>query len=294
MNDHKQINQDQREEMKNEIFHKTENIEEEISQLKTELKGYKKAIRQLDRAGRGWFRFWMIPLVILLLIGGFVGFIFISQFIKYYNFAKEGIPLNILTQSSSQLTQTPGIAGSPSSTSLIAAAKLATTDDPKKGPDNAKITLVEFSDFQCPFCKESYLVIKQLLARYPDDIRFIYRDFPVDSIHSFARKAAEAGECAHEQDKFWEYHDKLFENQESLNNEDSQIFYKIAKDVGLDEKLFTTCFGFGKYKSEVEEDYQAGVSAGLRGTPTWFFNGQKVQGALSLETFEKIIQELLK
>ena len=294
MNDNKQTNENQREEMKDEIYHKEQEIEEEISQLKTELKGYKKAIHQMDRAGRGWFRFWMIPLAILLLIGGFVGFLFISQFVKYYNFAKEGIPLNILTQSSNQLTETPGVAGSSSSTSLIAAAKLATSDDPKKGPDNAKITLVEFSDFQCQFSKESYLVIEKLLQRYPDDIKFIYRDFPVDSIHSFARKAAEAGACAHEQDKFWEYHDKIFENQEALNNEDGQIFYKIAKDAGLDEKLFTTCFGFGKYKQEVEEDFQAGVSAGLRGTPTWFFNGQKVEGSLSLETFEKIIQELLK
>ena len=294
MNDNKQVNENQREEMKDEIYHKTEDIKEEILELKTELKGYKKAIRQMDREERGWFRFWMIPLAILLLIGGFVGFLFISQFVKYYNFAKEGIPLNILTQSSNQLTETPGVAGSSSSTSLIAAAKLATADDPKKGPDNAKITLVEFSDFQCPFSKESYLVIEKLLQRYPDDIRFIYRDFPVDSIHSFARKAAEAGECANEQGKFWEYHDKLFENQEALNDEDGQIFYKIAKDAGLDEKLFTTCFGFGKYKQEVEEDYQAGVSAGLRGTPTWFFNGQKVEGSLSLETFEKIIQELLK
>ena len=294
MNDDNQVNENQREEIKDEIFRKEQDIEEEISQLKTELKGYKKAIHQMDRAGRGWFRFWMIPLAILLLIGGFVGFLFISQFVKYYNFAKEGIPLNILTQSSNQLTETPGVAGSSSSTSLIAAAKLATADDPAKGKDDAKITLIEFSDFQCPFCKESYTVIKQLLARYPDDIKLIYRDFPVDSIHSFARKAAEAGECANEQGKFWEYHDKIFENQEALNNEDGQIFYKIAKDVGLDEKLFTTCFGFGKYKQEVEEDYQAGVSAGLRGTPTWFFNGQKVEGSLSLETFEKIIQELLK
>lgn len=294
MNDNKQVNENQREEMKDEIYHKEQEIEEEISQLKTELKGYKKAIHQLDREGRGWFRFWMIPLGIILIGGGIFGFIFVSQFIKYYNFAKEGIPLDILTQSSNQLTATPGVAGSSSSSSLITAAKLATKDDPSLGKEGAKITLVEFSDFQCPFSKESAAVVKQLLARYPDDIRLIYRDFPVDSIHSFARKAAEAGACAHEQEKFWEYHDKLFENQEALDNEDGQIFYKIAKDAGLDEKLFTTCFGFGKYKSEVEEDYQAGVSSGLRGTPTWFFNGQKVQGALSLETFEKIVQEFLK
>ena len=294
MNDDKQVNENQREAIKDEIYHKEQEIEEEISQLKTELKGYKKAIHQMDREGRGWFRFWMIPLGIILVGGGIFGFIFISQFIKYYNFAKEGIPLEILSQSSGQFTQTPGINPSSSSSSLITAAKLATADDPAKGPATAKITLVEFSDFQCPYSEESAAVVKQLLQRYPDDIKLIYRDFPVDSIHSLARKAAEAGECANEQDKFWEYHDKLFENQESLNNEDSQIFYKIAKDVGLDEKLFTTCFGFGKYKSEVEEDYQAGVSAGVRGTPTWFFNGQKVQGALSLETFEKIVQELLK
>ena len=215
--------------MKDEIFRKEQEIEEEISHLKTELKGYKKAIHQLDREGRGQFRFWMIPLGMILVVGGIFGFIFISQFIKYYNFAKEGVPLNLITQSSSQLTATPGIAGSSSSSSLITAAKLATADDPAIGPADAKITLIEFSDFQCPFCKESYTVIKQLLARYPDDIKFIYRDFPVDSIHSFARKAAEAGECAHEQGKFWEYHDKIFEDQESLNNEDGQIFIKSPK-----------------------------------------------------------------
>src|SRR3989338_6966644 len=144
MNDNKQVNENQREEMKDEIYHKTEDIKEEILELKTELKGYKKAIRQMDREERGWFRFLMIPLGIILVGGGILGFLFISQFIKYYNFAKEGVPLSLLSQSSNQLTQTPGIAGSSSSTALITAAKLATADDPAKGPDDAKITLIEF------------------------------------------------------------------------------------------------------------------------------------------------------
>src|SRR3989344_2117728 len=233
----------------------------------------------------------MIPVGFIVLVIGVFVFLFIQQVNKNIQLVKEGVtPEFLASLSSSDLTQTPGV--SSSSSSLITSAKVATTDDPSTGPAAAEITLVEFSDFQCPFCKESYPVVKQLLAKYPDSIRFIYRDFPVDSIHSFARKAAEAGECAQDQDKFWEYHDKVFENQDALNNEDGQIFYTIAKSVGLDVATFTACFGFGKHKAEVEEDYQAGVTAGVRGTPTWFFNGQKVEGSLPLETFEKIIQEM--
>lgn len=279
-------NDDEREEVKDEIFHKAEAVEEEIEVLKGELKGYKKALHQLDQpTGKKFhFRFWMIPVGFILLVIT----VFVVQFIQQVNqniqLVKEGVtPEFLATLSSTSLTQTPGVSSSASGT-----ANVTTSDDPSIGPAAAAITLVEFGDFQCPFCKEAFPIVKQVLAQYPETIRFMYRDFPVDSLHPIARKAAEAAECAHDQGKFFEYHDQLFANQENPD------FYTIAKAVGLDESVFAACFGFGKHKAEVEEDYQAGLAAGVRGTPTWFFNGLKVEGSLPFTTFVKIIQELTK
>ncbi len=274
------------EDVKDEIFHKAEAVEEEIEVLKGELKGYKKALHQLDRSGKKGFhfRFWMLPVGFILLAVALFVVQFIQQVNKNIQLVKEGVtPEFLATLSSTDITQTPGVSSAASGT-----ANVTTSDDPSVGPANAKITIVEFGDFQCPFCKEAFPIVKQVLAQYPETIRFIYRDFPVESLHPLAHKAAEAAECAHDQGKFSEYHDRLFENQENPD------FYAIAKSVGLDESVFAACFGFGKHKTEVEEDYQAGLAAGVRGTPTWFFNGLKVEGSLPLTTFVKIIQELTK
>ncbi|MBI4176699.1 MAG: DsbA family protein, partial [Candidatus Aenigmarchaeota archaeon] len=173
------------------------------------------------------------------------------------------------------------------------AIAVSADDDPAAGPADAKVTLIEFSDFQCPFCGRFYeQTLSQIKSNYVDTgkIRFVYRDFPLDSIHPQAKPAALAAECADEQGKFWEYHNKLFENQGSL----SDSYYKqLAADLGLDTGQFNTCVDSGKYASEVDKDFQDGAAAGVSGTPTVFVNGQKIVGAQPYGVFEAAIEQAL-
>jgi protein-disulfide isomerase len=162
---------------------------------------------------------------------------------------------------------------------------------PSLGPPDAPLTIVEFSDFQCPFCRESYPVIRSLVAEYGDRVRFVYRHFPVPSLHPDAVAAAEASMCAEEQGKFWAYHDRLFQNQAAL---DGQSLARYAVQTGLDAERFNGCVAARRYRAFVEQDMADGRTLGVRGTPTWFLNGEKAEGAIPEEIFRKVIEELLK
>jgi protein-disulfide isomerase len=159
------------------------------------------------------------------------------------------------------------------------------------GNNRAPVTLVEYSDFQCPFCKRHYPVLKQVLANYKNKVRIIYKHFPLSNIHPLAQKAAEASECASEQGKFWEMHDKIFENQESLSLD---ALKQWAKDLKLDSNKFNSCLDSGTYAQKVQQDYQEGVTKGVQGTPATFVNGQLISGAVPYENFSSIIDQLLK
>ncbi|MBI4176604.1 MAG: DsbA family protein [Candidatus Aenigmarchaeota archaeon] len=166
-------------------------------------------------------------------------------------------------------------------------------DDPALGPANAKVTVIEFSDFQCPFCKRFFdQTLGQIKSDYVETgkIRFAYRDFPLDSIHPNARPAAMAAECANEQGKFWEFHDKIFQNQQSMSTES---YKQWAAELGLDAGQFNSCVDSNKYAQEVEKDFQDGVAAGVSGTPTVFVNGQKIVGAQPFEAFQAAIEQAL-
>ena len=164
-------------------------------------------------------------------------------------------------------------------------------DDPARGAQNAPLTFIEFSDFQCPYSKRYFdEILPMILSNYGDRIRYVYRDFPLSSIHPKAQKAAEAAQCAFEQGKFWEYHDMLFNNQEKLELADLKAY---AVSLGLDEGTFNLCLESGKYAPEVQKDIQDGQSYGVQGTPTFFINGRKVIGALPYATFKAIIDEEL-
>ncbi|MBU1037039.1 DsbA family protein [Patescibacteria group bacterium] len=166
-----------------------------------------------------------------------------------------------------------------------------TEDDPSWGEKTAPVQIVEFSDFECPFCRESFFVIREALFKYQDKIFFVYRDFPNFEDHPHAQKAAQAANCANEQGKFWPLHDKLFINQESL---DDEFIKRYAKEVGIDQVKFNACFSSGKYIEEMKQDYEDGVTLGVIGTPTFFINGYKIAGAIPRETFFQIIELALK
>lgn len=158
-----------------------------------------------------------------------------------------------------------------------------------RGNPDAPITIVEFSDLQCPFCTRFHETMKQVVANYPDDVRWVYKHFPLDSIHPIARPAAEASECAAEQGKFWEYADEIFANQAQLSQ---NYLTTAAQNIGLNMGDFENCVDSGKYKTAVNDDYQYGVELGVRGTPGNFVNGQSVPGAVPYEQIQSIIESL--
>lgn len=176
----------------------------------------------------------------------------------------------------------------------LARIEASIDDDPLKGSKNAPVTIIEFSDFQCPYCGRFYSqTLPQIEEKYikTGKVNFVYRDFPL-SFHQYAQKAAEAAECADEQGKFWEYHNKVFENQQSLNIANLK---KWALDLNLDESKFNNCLDSGRYEEEVKKDFQDGSTAGVTGTPAFFVNGILVEGAHPFESFKQIIEaELAK
>jgi len=161
-----------------------------------------------------------------------------------------------------------------------------------RGPKDAPVTIIEFSDFQCPFCKNATTTIKQVLDKYPGKVRLVFRDYPLVSIHPLAPKAHEAARCAADQGKFWEYHDVLFERSPRLTPQDLKQY---AQDLKLDGAAFGQCLDSGKYVAEVDKDTQEGMGLGLTGTPSFFINGKQLVGAQPLTAFQKIIDaELAK
>ncbi len=174
------------------------------------------------------------------------------------------------------------------------AARIAasTDDDEVLGNKNAPVTIIEFSDFQCPYCAKFYLeTFPEIYENYikTGKARFVYRDFPL-SFHPNAQKAAEAAECAGNQDKFWEMSDKIFKNQKALDNDNLKVY---AKEIGLNEDAFGKCLDKGEAANEVKKDFEEGAKYGVQGTPAFFINGISVSGAQPYSVFEKIIEEEL-
>lgn len=162
-------------------------------------------------------------------------------------------------------------------------------DDPFIGDPDAPITIIEFSDFECPFCTRFHQdTFGRLMDTYGDQIRFIYRDFPLVSIHQEAFPAAEAANCAGEQDMYWEYHDKLFDGGPQALGEEA--YYQYAEEIGLDVEAFGECVTTRRYQDEVQADYDYAVNLGVRSTPTFFVNGIAVVGAQPFEAFQQIIE----
>ncbi len=162
---------------------------------------------------------------------------------------------------------------------------------PGIGPEDAPIVIVEFSDFQCPFCKRFQdETAEQLLAAYPGKIRFVYRHLPLTSIHPEAFPSAEASMCANEQDAFWDYHDKIFENQDKLGRE---LYMRIASDLKLDTATFEGCLNAGKYKDLIQQDSDFALNLGVQSTPTFFINGLALVGAQPLSAFTQLIDKEL-
>jgi len=158
------------------------------------------------------------------------------------------------------------------------------------GPDDAPITIIEFSDYQCPFCRRWHdEVYEQLLAAYPGKIKFVYRNLPLTSIHSDAQSAAEAAMCAGEQNAYWQFHDKLL-SSEILG---TGAYTQYAQDLNLDMLAFDACVTTQKYKDAIQADSDFALNLGVRSTPTFFINGLAIVGAQPLDVFKQVIDKEL-
>jgi protein-disulfide isomerase len=162
---------------------------------------------------------------------------------------------------------------------------------PARGPANARVTIVEFSDFQCPFCGRLEPILVQTLAKYPTQVRLVYRNYPLTTLHPDAQRAAEAAECAKSQGKFWEMHDLMFAEQSSLSVD---ALRDKARRLGLDTIVFGECLDSGKSREAIAADVHAGDQLGIVGTPASFINGRFVNGVVSENDLKALIDDELR
>lgn len=233
-----------------------------------------------------WKRPWGIALIIIGGLAVIALVVFGAMVLAFYRRIMNGEDLSYLARQG-QFTQSAALAKQTSGDVDGAIAKVATDDDPAVGNADAPITVVEFLDFECPFSAQAFPFIREAATKNPEKIRLIIRDLPLDDVHPNARLAAEAAACANEQKRFWSYHDKLFQNQQTLDKEHLILF---AEQTGLDKDAFTQCLDGGRFRAEVQEDFQAGVAAGAVGTPTFYINGRKFQGIIPEEVWAQLVQ----
>ncbi len=174
---------------------------------------------------------------------------------------------------------------------LLSAPRIDVAYDPARvrGNPKAPVMIVEFSDYQCPYCHQVEPTVTQVLAKYGDKVSLSYRDFPLTQIHSQAEISAEASRCALEQGKFWEYHDQLF----TASKLDKGALLEYARNLNLDDKQFGSCLTGEKYKAEIDKDLQEGKKAGVSGTPGFFINGVALSGAQGQDAFARVIDDEL-
>jgi len=176
---------------------------------------------------------------------------------------------------------------------LLPLPRIAVAADTQRvrGPAGAPVRIIEFSDFQCPFCRRVQPTLQALLAKYPGQISVSFRDFPIVELHPMAHVSAQAAKCAGDKGKFWEYHDLLFAES---NRPTREMLGKFAEQLGLEEKAFAACLDGNAYKKAVDDDMDAGLRVGVGSTPVFFINGIFVSGAQPLEEFARIIDRELQ
>ena len=167
---------------------------------------------------------------------------------------------------------------------------VATEGRPSRGAADAPVTIVAFSDFQCPYCATLFSTLKEIEKNYKDQVRIVYLQFPLSQIHPYAEKAAEASLCANEQNQYWQMHDAMFADQAKLGVD--QLRQKAEK-LSLDMAAFNACLDSSKYASAIRADIAEGVKAGVKGTPAFFVNGRFYSGSLPYDEIRKVVEEEL-
>lgn len=160
-----------------------------------------------------------------------------------------------------------------------------------QGNENAPVTLVEYGDYECPYCGQAYPIVKELQKLEGQSLRFVFRNFPLSQVHPHAVHAAFAAESAAKQGKFWEMHDKLYENQQALEDHDLLMY---ARELGLETTQFTKDMNASKIEELVQDDFQSGIRSGVNGTPTFFINGIRHDGSYELKALRAEIEKAAK
>lgn len=198
--------------------------------------------------------------------------------------------LNSLDASVNNLTSTSQVNAQVRNTELPSYIEdVSIDDDPWKGTQNAPITIIEFADYQCPYCASITPVIDKILQEYDGEILYVYRDFPLQHIHPHAFHAAEAANCAGDQGKYWEMHDLLYANQETL---DPENFKQYALELELDQSSFDECLDLGQHEDEITHDIEQAAEYQVSSTPTFFINGHRVVGPTG-DTLSNIIEGIV-
>jgi protein-disulfide isomerase len=225
----------------------------------------------------------ILGIVIVLLLGAFTW-----QVAVYYRSIRSG-EANPLKRQRISFSIDRALAERAVKESQGVAPVLEDAKSPYTGSERPVVTIVEFLDYGCPFCQDSFEPIRELVTENQADVRLVIRNFPVDSLHPGASRAAAGAVCAGKQGRFWPYHDKLFLLKKSEFVDDD--IFRLAREVGLDEAEFNTCIKDKTTLAQVQGDLEAGLRAGVEGTPTFFFNGVKVEGAVDRETLHLLVEE---
>jgi len=228
-----------------------------------------------------WKYFFITSLSLIALIIVF----FLSFFIYYSVQLKYGNSLSIQNIASQYEKNFSSSFDKDAPQNVTDYSKLIQKFNPTQGEKNAKITIIAFLDFECPYCQASYNTFKHILEKYQPVTQVIFKNLPLAEIHPNALNAAIADSCAHEQNKFWEYYNALYTNKQL----DKDSLYYEAKSLDLDMIKFDTCFTSNKYINNIEKDLEDAVSIGLRGTPTYLINGEILEGDISADEWDKLI-----
>jgi protein-disulfide isomerase len=236
---------------------------------------------------KAWGKISTVVIVVTIVILGLAGYFF-WRVAGYTQAIRKG-DLTALPQYASQASLLTGSAAG----STEIAKGVEDPSAPAVGPKDARLTIVEFFDFQCPYCQQTFTTVREMASKYGKSVRFELRNFPLTTIHPDAMAAAEAGSCAALQGKFWPMHDRLFAISGSTSGDLSRAnIDRTALQSGLDMTAFAKCLNSHARYAQVRADMAAGTAAGVRGTPTFFFNGRRVEGVIPPDVFEQLILSL--
>lgn len=232
-------------------------------------------------------------LIILTLIGLFIA-LFLWKFVTSLwtlKYGSDKAKQELSERINPAFTVSPDVTAQRRATaSTIEAQKLIRSFNPTFGSAQAPVKIIAFIDFECPYCQKSYPFFKQLMEEHSDVVQVIFKHFPIGSIHQDALGAGLASACAHEQGKFWEYHDMLF--TQKVLDVNSLVTY--ADTTGLDPEKFRNCLDSEKYLGAIQQDMEDGAAVGVRGTPTFIVNNKKVEGVLETQLWERVIINALQ